>query len=124
MIIKTSLKESKGKGIGLFSEENIKKGKVIWVFNPIVDIIINKKDIPKKAKEFYDIYSVDYGKDKLMINTDNARFINHSKNPNIKSLGKKKENIAIKNIKKGEEITMNYEELEKNTINFKNIEIK
>jgi len=119
IVVKTSLKEFPGRGIGLVSESPIKKGQVVYRFNPIIDIIINKKDIPKEAKEFYDTYAVEIGKEKLMLNTDNARFINHSKKPNTKSLGKMKENIAIKDIKKGEEITIDYEAIEKAPLNFK-----
>jgi uncharacterized protein len=118
MIVKTSLRELKGKGIGLVSEEFVKKGKKVWTFNPVIDIIVNKKDIPKEAIEFYDTYAISEG-NKFVLNTDNARFINHSKNPNIKSKGTFKESFAIKNIKPGEEITTDYEELEDSPINFK-----
>ncbi len=117
MIVKTSLKEFKGKGIGLVSEEFIKKGKIVWIFNPVIDIIVNKKDVPKEAIEFYDKYAVSEGK-KFVLNTDNARFINHSKNPNIKSKGTFKDSFAIKNIKSGEEITTDYEELEDSPLDF------
>lgn len=123
MIIKTSLKEIKGKGIGLICQEKVKKGQSIWRYNPIVDVIINKKDIPKEAGKFYETYSVDYGNGRVMLNTDNARFMNHSKNPNTKSLGKKKDNIALRNINQGEELTINYKEIDMNgKLNFKSIE--
>ncbi len=123
LVVKTSLKEIKGKGIGLIAEQKIKNGQVVWKFNPIIDIKIKEKDIPKEAKEFFKTYAVNRGNGIIFFNTDNARFINHSKNPNTKSLGEEKENIAIKDIKQGEEITINYEDIE-GPIDFKDIEEK
>ncbi len=119
LTIKTSLKEFKGKGIGLIANEFVKKGGVVWVYNSMIDILFDKKSIPKEALDFYNTYAVEYGKDKLALNTDNARFINHSENPNIKSLGSFKENVAVRDIHPGEEITIDYKKIDKGQINFK-----
>lgn len=116
--IKTSLKEFRGKGIGLVSEQFVKKGQIVWVFNSKIDICFNKKEIPEELSNFFDTYGVEY-KEKIFLSIDNARFINHSKNPNTKSLGLFKENIAIRDIKRGEEITIDYETLEDKPVNFK-----
>ncbi len=121
IVVETYLKESLGKGIGLFSKKFIKKGTVMWKYNPIVDIIINKKDIPKLMKKFYNTYAVEVDKNRIMLNTDNARFVNHSKNPNMKSFGRFDNNIAIKNINSGEEITIDYEKMD-GKINFRDSE--
>ena len=96
LVVETYLKEVKGSGVGLFSKNFIPKGTVVWKFNFMVDKIINEEDIPSEAKEFYDIYATKWGKGKIMLCTDNARFINHSKNPNTKSLGNDKDNIAFR----------------------------
>jgi len=119
LIVKTNLKEIKGKGIGLVANQNIKKGQIVWRYNPIIDITVKKKSIPKEAEEFYDTYAVDQGGDKIFLNTDNARFINHSKNPNTRSLGPYKDNVALRDIAKGEEITIDYTEIDNNGVNFK-----
>lgn len=119
LVIKTDLKEFKGKGIGLVAKEFIKKGKVVWTFNSVVDIKIDKKSIPKEASNFYNTYAVEYKKDKFALNTDNARFINHSKNPNTKSLGRFKNNIAVRDIASGEEITIDYSKIDVGELNFK-----
>ncbi len=118
LIIKTKLKEVAEKGIGLIADQEIKKGQSVWVFNPIIDIKIYKKDIPNQAKEFFNTYGVDNGEDYIYLNTDNARFINHSENPNTKSLGPFKNNIAIRDIHIGEEITINYNEIDINGADF------
>ncbi len=118
LIIKTKLKEVDGKGIGLFADQEIKKSQSVWAFNSIIDIKINKKDIPEDAKEFFHIYAIDNGENNFYLNTDNARFINHSENPNIKSLGPLKNNIVIRDIHIGEEITIDYNEIDINGANF------
>ncbi|MFC1742055.1 SET domain-containing protein [Nanoarchaeota archaeon] len=118
LTIKTKLKEFPEKGIGLTADQDIKEGQVIWKYSPLIDITIKKTEIPPEAKGFFDTYGVDRGSDTLFLNTDNARFINHSKDPNIKSIGHLKNNIAIRNIKKGEEITIDYNEIDVTDIDF------
>lgn len=117
LVVKTKLKEVAGKGIGLIADQEIKKGQAVWIFNPIIDIKVLKKDIPKEAKDFFDTYGVDEGKDYLLLNTDNTRFTNHSKNPNTRTAGKNK-NIATRDIHIGEEITIDYDEIDVNGADF------
>lgn len=123
LTVKTSLKEFKGKGMGLVSGEFIKKGKIVWRFSPIIDLVINPEDVPIELKEFIETYAVK-DKGKWFLLGDNARFINHSKKPNVKSLGNFEENIAVRDIKIGEEMTIDYEEIDEEPINFENIEEK
>jgi SET domain-containing protein len=70
------------------------------------------------ANAFFDTYAVDVGKDFVILNTDNARFTNHSDTPNTKSLGLYKDNAALKNIHAGEEITIDYNEIDVNGVDF------
>lgn len=114
--VKTKLKEIKGKGIGLIADQEIKKGQIVYTRHPIIDIWIKKTDIPKEAEDFFKKYAVDKGGDSVLVNIDNYRFINHSDNSNIKWDGKK--SYAVCNIKKGEEITINYNEIDVNGIDF------
>jgi len=118
LIVKTKLKEFVGKGIGLVADEFIVKGQEVWVYHSVVDISVDLDIIPKEAKAFYDEYAVEYEKGKFMLNTDNARFINHSEDPNLKNLGSFKSNVAIKDIHPGEEITINYNEIDINSVDF------
>ena len=112
LVVKTTLKEVPGKGIGLIADQEIKKGDIVWTYNPIIDIKVKKNEIPKEAEDFFETYAVDQGGDYLFLNTDNARFINHSKNANTKNLGHFKDNIALCDIHKGEEITIDYDEID------------
>lgn len=118
LIVKTRLKEFTGKGIGLIADQEIKKGQSVWVYNPTIDIKINEKDIPKEAKDFFNTYAVDIGENCLYLNIDNFRFINHSENPNVKSLGYFKDTVALKDIPIGEELTIDYNENDVTGINF------
>nr|MBA4404869.1 SET domain-containing protein-lysine N-methyltransferase [Nanoarchaeum sp.] len=118
LTVKTKLKEVPKKGIGLIANQEIKKGQIVWKYHPLIDIKIMKKDIPKEAKDFFKIYGVDHGKDYFILNTDNARFTNHSKKPNIKNVGLFGHNIALRDIHKGEEITIDYNTFDVNGDNF------
>ena len=86
LLVKTYLSKSKIQGIGLFADEFIPKGKLIWKLVPKFDLILKKKDInklPKIAKSFVLHYG--YYNDKeggWIICVDNSRFMNHSENPN------------------------------------------
>ena len=120
LVVKTKLKEFPEKGIGLIADQEIKKGQTVWVYNPIIDIKINEKDIPEPAKDFFNTYAVDIGEDYLCLSIDNNRFLNHSEKPNIKSLGSFEDNIALRDINIGEEITIDYNEIDVNGINFNN----
>lgn len=88
------------------------------MYDPIIDIRVLKKDIPEKAKEFFNTYAVDHGKGYLLLNTDNARFTNHSDNPNTESLGIDEDNVALRNIHIGEEITIDYNKIDVNGVDF------
>jgi hypothetical protein len=116
LLVKTTLKEIKGKGISLIADQEIKQGQAVYTRNSIIDIWIKKEDIPKEAKDFFKTYAVDKGGDSVLINIDNARFLNHSDKPNIKWNGKN--SIALCKIHKGEEITINYHEIDVNELDF------
>lgn len=116
LLIKTKLKEVEGKGIGLIADQDIKEGERVYTRNPIMDIWIKKEDIPKEAEEFFKTYAVDKGEDSVLINIDNYRFLNHSKNPNIKWDGKN--SVALRDISQGEEITIDYNEIDVNGVDF------
>jgi hypothetical protein len=114
MLVKNYIGPSKIHGIGIFAGENIKKGTVIWRFNPIIDRRITKKEVaslPKPAKEFLLKYAYMNKRGDIILCADDARFFNHSKNSNTinnDELGTKDTTIAARDIKKGEEITSDY----------------
>jgi len=125
LIIDTILKETKLKGIGLFANQNIKKWQIIWKDNNHA-YTFSKFDYSKMnsiQKAFVDKYSIPKDS-KYILDLDNTRFMNHSENPNILFL--EDHGIATKNIKIGEELTCNYDELSSENKNeglgFENLE--
>ncbi len=118
LVIKTRLREIKGKGIGLVADQEIAQGESTWTFNSVIDIRIPKNAVPIHAKNFLDTYSVDQGTDTLFLCIDNARFTNHSDNPNTRSLGIDKDNVATRDIHVGEEITIDYNEIDIHGVDF------
>ncbi len=115
LLVKTYLGKSKIHGLGLFAGEFIPQGKLVWKFAPGFDFIIKDSDLkkfPKAAKDFV-LHFGYYEKNKKrhVINPDDARFFNHSKNPNVVDINPT-ESIARRDIKKDEEITCNYFEFD------------
>ena len=108
LVVKTKLRKSKIHGLGLFADQNIKKGTPIWEYSPIIDKKITKKQfnsLPKLVKKYMLEY-VYLEEGKWILCGDDGRFVNHSKHPNCDDEGDK--TIAMRDIKKGEELTSNY----------------
>jgi len=102
---------SEGKGKGAFAKKDIKKNTVIDVANVI--LIPNKDYKIIKKTVLYD-YCYIWAEPEFenAITLSISQFINHSYEPNIKYLydykNKAIEFSAIKAIKEGEELTVNY----------------
>jgi uncharacterized protein len=101
-------------GLGLFADEDIPKGKIVYTINPELDLILsNDKYSRLSDDEKYTIRNYGYynqKKEQWHLSFDDIRFCNHSPNGNITR--KERNLISKRNIKKGEEITQNYEEFE------------
>lgn len=120
LLIKTTLKSFKGKGIGLVASEDIKKGTIICCDDFNIDREFHD-DLLKERPEYFRAlipflkkYAT-YSKEKRVwhLHSDNMRFMNHSTNPNVEWDGSDNwQYVATRNIKSGEEITCNYIEFE------------
>lgn len=122
LLVKTVVKRSTIAGLGLFAEEEIKKGQIIWRYDPKTSFLISQPQF-KALSESYQfsetmLYYLTYGfyvakMDGLLVCLDNARYVNHSLDPNSGTLSATDQHwqfsIANRDIKKGEEITENYE---------------
>lgn len=119
LLVKTKLGQSKIQGIGLFADEFIPKGTVVWRYVSGFDLRFTKKEVdsfPVTAREciyHYSYLSKDTGF--YVLCSDDARFYNHSQNPNTKGVdleGTDNEvgDIAIVDINIGDEITCDYEQ--------------
>lgn len=123
LVVKTKLRKSKIHGLGLFADQNIKKGAVVWKFNPVIDKEVTRKQLkslPSIAKKYMLKYSYLDDNGKFVLCGDDGRFVNHSSHPNCDD-ETGEETIARRNIKKGEEITSNYYSFDVSSRNQKSI---
>ncbi len=123
LMVKTKLGISNLHGIGLFSDEFIPKGTMTWRFAPGFDIIIEPDELLRLSeiarKQFWNYCYVDKYNGHYVLCFDDARFINHSENPNViqSKYGDEVEGveIAARDIHPGEEMTVNYFDFDKDT---------
>ena len=93
-------------GMGVFASKDIKKGEMVYSFEKgkvvgVTDI----QNIPEREKRYLD----KVGEDEFEIIEQPARYVNHSCDPNV--VEKERVAYAIKDIKKGEEITIDYDKI-------------
>ena len=115
LVIKTKLRLSSINGIGLFADQDIVKGLVVGLNKDNLGTIRYtqkqwhnlEENLSKESFKHIKRYAFKNKEDNLFwLNLDDTRFINHSENPNIVTAGAN--DIAIKDIKKGEEILIDY----------------
>lgn len=105
-------------GIGLFTNQNIKKGQLIYTASPLLDVDITKKEfdsLDDKEKEEVQWWGFfDEPSQKWHVDFDVSKFINHSYEANVTQVSGHDEAylVAARNIQSGEELTQNYLEFE------------
>ena len=115
LLVKTQLKNSRIHGVGIFADEDIRKGTAIWRIYEGFDLEYSVEAVdklPTAAREQVisrSYTSMDTGK--LVMCGDDARFMNHSSHPNTKN-GDKWTTIAVRDISRGEELTCDYYEFD------------
>ncbi len=113
-LIRTSLRPSSIHGIGVFTDEPIQKGQVVWVFDPRIDICIpldEMENFPPAMQEFF--HRLTYvekmnGRAMMILCADNAKYMNHSSQPNLLDTEDQLREYAVRDIAAGEELTCNY----------------
>jgi|SRR3990170_5106878 len=121
LLVKTYLSPSKIEGIGVFAGQDIQKGTTTWKFAPGFDLAFSQKEVeamPPLLQQFMKKYSVlSMVSGKYVLCNDDARFTNHSASPNLESVvvkgGVEKIARANRNIRKGEELTIDYRTIDK-----------
>lgn len=116
--IKTYLDKSPIAGIGLFADQDIEKGTLVWDFVENFDLIFTEEEINNldeiAFKSFKNYCYFDNDLNKYIMCFDDARVFNHSNNYNVDS-PKGHKCFANRFIKKGEELTCNYNEFDGDT---------
>ena len=103
-------------GLGVFADEFIPKGTVIWKFTSGFDMRFTEdqiKNFPIQVQEYLEIYCWLSKKSGLYcFSPDDNKYFNHSDKPNsLSAYYAGEEEVvtkAIRDIQKGEEITDNY----------------
>jgi|SRR3989344_1306469 len=113
LMVKTKIGPSGIAGIGLFADQVILKGTVVWKYQEGFDLLLSKEEVEKlsgPAKEqFYNYAYLDKKRGKYMLCSDDARFFNHSDNYDCDD---RVDDIttAVRDIEIGEELTVNYKD--------------
>ena len=119
ILVKTYVDKSLIQGLGLFANEDIKRGTIVYRFVNGLDQIFDKSVLKKYNNELFDFFFNNYGfelyPDKIYVDLDHGRYTNHSDSPNLTTKYSGMYDVhsyANRDIKKGEEITMSYLEIE------------
>ncbi|MDZ4205651.1 MAG: SET domain-containing protein-lysine N-methyltransferase [Patescibacteria group bacterium] len=116
-LVKTKLGPSKINGIGVFADQDIPQGTIVQKFIEGIDSEITSeivKALPKLLKNNLLHYAYKHQiNGQYILNADDARFLNSSENPNLIGDGLNKEaDKAGRDIWKGEELTVNYNDFD------------
>ncbi|HEY8563420.1 MAG TPA: SET domain-containing protein [Pyrinomonadaceae bacterium] len=116
LLVKTKLDVSRIHGIGLFADQFISKDTVVWKFNRLIDLVFTAEQLDELAPDalaqikkysYRDVHSGLY-----VLCGDDARFFNHSTDPNCldtyESHEKEGITFACRDIIAGEELTCDY----------------
>ena len=112
LLIDTYLDKSKINGVGVFAKENVKKGEKIKEVRPEFEIEFDKENLPRMPLALARMvdnyaYEREKGSKIVVLGIDNEKYLNHSDDPSVNDDG-----IALKDIKIGDEITINYRDFD------------
>ena len=116
LTVKTKLAPSPIHGIGVFTEEFIPSGSVIWQWHEGIDqkILPELVDaLPEVCQEVFKRYSW-VENDVYIMCIDNEKYINHSDNPTCVFIEDGNTAVAARDIEIGEEITQDYSTFDDN----------
>lgn len=116
LLVETKIGPSNIHGTGIFANQFIPKDTLIWKFKPGFDLEIDMDRItilPEPAKKQFLKYAyLNPQTNKYILCFDDARFFNHSDNPNCIDTSYPDSfggiDIAARDIQMGEELTCNY----------------
>jgi uncharacterized protein len=121
LLVKTKIGPSNIQGTGLFADEFIPKGTLVWKFDPSVDEAWTKEEAeqlpePKRTQVLSLLHAYISSHTHLYtLCGDNAIYCNHSYEPNVIDLepdGPVELNVAARDIQQGEELTVDYRKFE------------
>lgn len=109
---KTYLNKSKIDGVGLFANEPIQQGEVVYTHSAQFQHVLTQEELetlPQSERRTFEHYG--YKRDgKWYLDFDDIRFVNHSDTPNLKLTDTGI--TAARDISAGEELTQDYRDFE------------
>lgn len=118
MHISYTLKESPLHGIGLFAQEKLSKGQLVYTASPLLDVNITQKEFDSLEKSEQDEIKwwgfFDTPTQMWHVDFDVSKFINHAKEATLTQDPAHTEAylITTREVAAGEELTQNYLEFE------------
>ncbi len=110
LIVATRVKASAIEGVGLFAARPIARGTPIWEYRPPFDLCVEPAGLdglPAQIRRLLSSHGYLYNRDgKWYLNLDDARFMNHSAEPNCEPT--EEFMVAARDIAADEEITCDY----------------
>jgi uncharacterized protein len=119
LLVPTRLAQSPIHGFGVFAAEPITQGTPVWRFAPGLDMefaasVVDR--LPAHVRTFFSHYGyLDRNVQRIILCFDDARFVNHSDSPNVATdyaLDAYGVDVALRDIARGEELTMDYANFE------------
>lgn len=112
--IKYKIKISKTHGVGLFADQKIKKGDLIYTPNPLLDVNLSHEEfnsLEKAEQDEVKYYGYFHHKTaKWHVAFEAIRFLNHSEESNV-SQDENMIMVALQDIEKGDELLQDYAEI-------------
>jgi SET domain-containing protein len=122
LLISTYVAQSSIEGLGVFADEFVPSGSLIWSLNPKFDIFVHEAEIgtlPPHMRGFIARFSYPHLDQPgyRVLDADNGRFMNHTLRPNTDFRIFDK-GYGLMDIARGEEITCNYHEFDPGFVGF------
>ncbi|WP_108681366.1 SET domain-containing protein [Methyloceanibacter sp. wino2] len=122
LLISTFVAPSSIEGLGVFADEFVPRGTIIWQYNPKFDVLVDDTELGALPPPMQS-HIARYGYPHLdrpsfrVIDVDNGKYMNHSLNPNT-DFRLFDRGIALTDIARGDEITCNYREFDPAFVDF------
>jgi hypothetical protein len=113
LTVRTRVGKSSVHGRGLFADQDIKEGQLVWEFDSQSVLEFPSKfirNLNPKSREMVEIYGW-FHRNLVYLDLGDAKYMNHSKTPNLRSGPGKTPMVAARDIKKGEELFCDYREI-------------
>src|SRR5262245_20445054 len=115
LLVPTRIAPSPIHGIGLFAAVPISRGTAVWRFTTGFDLDLESTVVDRQPSHFRNVLLhygyIDARLERYILCCDDARFINHSDDPNLRTAFEEDAHgidIACRDIDTGEEITIDY----------------